>query len=831
MILHGLLVVLGQHGWGVTYTLESVCALRGSSVNLSCSYTYPKGKVSKTFWFTTWKTGEGKEDLSVDPEYAGRVQYCGNKKSEATLKITDLRERDAAVYKFRFITDQPREKWTGEPGVTLSVTGLQVEVTPSTVTEGQNVTLTCNSTCTLTGNSSYIWYKNNQTRPETQQKLLYLDPVSSEDAGRYSCAVTEHQHLRSPEATLNVTYKPRNISVSVSPSGEVVEGSSVTLTCSSDANPPVQTYTWYKENITSSKSSGQNYTITNISSEDSGGYYCQAGNTVGATNSSVVMITLIIRTGISTAQAAAAGTTVSVLLAVILLSACLLCRRKKASKPSTDPRPSVDNGQGDSGPVYNNTSAIALNLVPAVQTHTDTHTNTHTDTHTNTHTDTGQQDDVHYASVDFSRSKTQDVPLYSNNQSVQPQNQEEDVQYAAVQFNRPNPAPRPQGGDAAMELRTTGSVFVVFLCSVAVVLGQHGWGVTYTLESVCALRGSSVNLSCSYTYPKGLQVKVTPSTVTEGQNVTLTCSSTCTLTGNSSYIWYKNNQTRPKTQQKLLYLDSVSSEDAGRYSCAVTEHQHLRSPEATLNVTYKPRNISVSVSPSGEVVEGSSVTLTCSSDANPLVQTYTWYKENITSSKSSGQNYTITNISSEDSGGYYCQAGNTVGATNSSVVMITLIIRTGISTAQAAAAGTTVSVLLSVILLSACLLCRRKKASKPSTDPRPSVDNGQGDSGPVYDNASAIALNSVPAVKTHTDTDTHTGQHDDVHYASVNFSRSKTQDVPLYSNNQSVQPQNQEEDVQYAAVKFNRPSPAPRVAVQTTEDPSVLYSTVTKPKR
>ena len=84
----------------------------------------------------------------------------------------------------------------------------------------------------------------------------------------------------------------------------------------------------------------------------------------------------------------------------------------------------------------------------------------------------------------------------------------------------------------------------------------------------------------------------------------------------------------------------------------------------------------------------------------------------------------------------------------------------------------------------------------------------QGDSGPVYDNASAIALNPVPAVQTHTDT--HTSQQDDVHYDSVDFSRSKTQDVPLYSTIQSVQPQNQEKGVQYDTVRFNRPSPAPR---------------------
>ena len=119
-------VVLGQD-WGVTYTLESVCALRGSSVDLSCSYTYPSVlTVNTTFWFTKWKTGEGPQDLNLDPEYAGRVQYRGDKESEATLTITDLRETDTAVYKFRIITDTPGQKWKGEPGVTLSVTGTVI---------------------------------------------------------------------------------------------------------------------------------------------------------------------------------------------------------------------------------------------------------------------------------------------------------------------------------------------------------------------------------------------------------------------------------------------------------------------------------------------------------------------------------------------------------------------------------------------------------------------------------------------------------------------------------------------------------------------------------
>ena len=95
-------------------------------------------------------------------------------------------------------------------------------------------------------------------------------------------------HISMP--TCPISDKPRNLSVSVSPSGEVVEGSSVTLTCSSDANPPVQTYTWYKENITSSKSSGQSYTITNISSEDSGQYWCRAKNKIATMETHFVWV-------------------------------------------------------------------------------------------------------------------------------------------------------------------------------------------------------------------------------------------------------------------------------------------------------------------------------------------------------------------------------------------------------------------------------------------------------------------------------------------------------------------------------------------------------------
>ena len=82
---------------------------------------------------------------------------------------------------------------------------------------------------------------------------------------------------------------PKRTSVYSSPSGEIKEGSSVALSCSSDANPAA-TYTWFKEHEVSVKETGQNYTITNITSELGGNYYCQAHNAIGHQNSTFLII-------------------------------------------------------------------------------------------------------------------------------------------------------------------------------------------------------------------------------------------------------------------------------------------------------------------------------------------------------------------------------------------------------------------------------------------------------------------------------------------------------------------------------------------------------------
>nr|XP_055062370.1 B-cell receptor CD22-like [Misgurnus anguillicaudatus] len=262
--------------WGVNYSSSSICALKGSTVKINCTYKYPTGhQITKVFW--TKINSENPPDLFNDSEYSQRIQYLGDKRHNCTMKLTDVRQTDSHEYYFRFITD--KDRWLGKPGVSLDITDLQVESSGDSVTERHSVTLTCKSRCSLTDRSTFIWFKNTQSLSERTDRnnQLILQSVRRNDSGNYSCAVQGH-NLTSPHQYLNVIYAPDKPKISVNPSGEIMEGDSVTLTCSSESNPPVQNYSWFKENETSSVGSGQTYNITNINSSHSGWFYCKVQN-------------------------------------------------------------------------------------------------------------------------------------------------------------------------------------------------------------------------------------------------------------------------------------------------------------------------------------------------------------------------------------------------------------------------------------------------------------------------------------------------------------------------------------------------------------------------
>ncbi|MCJ8748201.1 hypothetical protein PDJAM_G00161980 [Pangasius djambal] len=529
--------------WDVYYTPKSICALKGSTVTMGCRYTYPAGyTVERGIWSRELVKDEEPPDLTSDPKYRGRIQYLGDKLRDCSLRLSDVTEQDRGNYYFRFITTFAGGKYQGQDGVDLSVTELEVEI-PDRVFEGDTVILTCKTRNRLSGNPPFIWYRSGR-RLSSSTNLLHLRSVSQRDVGRYSCAVQDRQ---SCDVTLDLQYPPKRVSVSIRPSGEIVEGSSVTLTCSGDANPPVQTYTWYKG--TSSIGTGKTYTINKTSSEDSGEYTCQAGNTHGLQSSTAASLNVLyppksISVSISPSGEIVEGSSVT-----------LTC--------SSDANPVDYNWFKGTSPK--------------------------------------------------SREKTYTIRKISS---------EDHGAYKCKSRNQ--------------------------------------YGEKYSDE---------VTINVLYP-PKRVSVSISPSgEIVEGSSVTLTCSSDANPPV-QTYTWYKGTSFI-RTGQSYS-INRISSEDSGEYKCkASNQHGEKYSDGATLNVLYAPKRVSVSISFSGEIVEGSSVTLTCSSDANPPVHDYTWYKVDESSPVGSGQSYSFI-LRFNSSGWFYCVAQNKYGNQTAAAVPVTL---------------------------------------------------------------------------------------------------------------------------------------------------------------
>src|SRR4029434_4630614 len=88
-------------------------------------------------------------------------------------------------------------------------------------------------------------------------------------------------------------------------------------------------------------------------------------------------------------------------------------------------------------------------------------------------------------------------------------------------------------------------------------------------------------------FPSALQVGMSPTTVTEGQRVTLTCNPSCSTHANPTYIWYQDRKlvsNQHTMRDNTLILNSVSSKDSGNYSCVLSGHEDHPSPAVSLIV-------------------------------------------------------------------------------------------------------------------------------------------------------------------------------------------------------------------------------------------------------
>ncbi|XP_012507006.1 PREDICTED: B-cell receptor CD22 isoform X3 [Propithecus coquereli] len=156
---------------------------------------------------------------------------------------------------------------------------LQTNPRPE-IHSGHPVVLQCDFSSSRPGEVRFIWKKNGSFLGEGRE--LSFNSVSPEDAGNYSCSVSNSIGQTASEAWgLQVLYAPRRLRVSMAPGDSVMEGEKAALTCESDANPPVSQYSWFDWNNQNLRHAGRTLRLDPAKVEHSGAYWCRGASRLG----------------------------------------------------------------------------------------------------------------------------------------------------------------------------------------------------------------------------------------------------------------------------------------------------------------------------------------------------------------------------------------------------------------------------------------------------------------------------------------------------------------------------------------------------------------------
>ncbi|XP_076745669.1 CD276 antigen-like [Maylandia zebra] len=169
----------GAVGQTVNYPLTSTCAVTGSTATLPCTFTPPKSvdqrgrevplKIVRVLWYQshcyqlyqlTKPSVYDSDSTNKNPRY----QYLGDMKTNCTLQIRDVQQRDNASFSFRMGVNHRGGHFTNGTGVTVRVTdGIQMRIISSgddnKFRKKENVTLLCASVCTF-HHLEVTWFKD-----------------------------------------------------------------------------------------------------------------------------------------------------------------------------------------------------------------------------------------------------------------------------------------------------------------------------------------------------------------------------------------------------------------------------------------------------------------------------------------------------------------------------------------------------------------------------------------------------------------------------------------------------------------------------------------------
>uniref|UniRef100_A0A9J8C2M6 Zmp:0000000650 n=1 Tax=Cyprinus carpio carpio TaxID=630221 RepID=A0A9J8C2M6_CYPCA len=302
---------------------EKIEALSGSCVIIKCTFEIEE-KYDQYFTESAatgmWLKDGDKEDThqvfnSRDPNpnhFNGKITGKLHEK-DCTTVFYNVSSKHNGKYYFRIKSGEVLKYTYKQTFSTIDVIGpppkprvqLYVEQKEvqgqEEVLEGSSVSLRCSAETlcsspppTLTWSSTPRIPLSDSSRLQELISDLNFTATHREHGVTFTCTITYQLQDKNKTAqdsiTVHVQYSPKNTAVSVLPSSSVLEGSSVTLICSSDANPAV-IYTWSRESEGQLKQlqTGDTLTFNRTDPTHRGWYHCTAQNQHGSQNSSVML--------------------------------------------------------------------------------------------------------------------------------------------------------------------------------------------------------------------------------------------------------------------------------------------------------------------------------------------------------------------------------------------------------------------------------------------------------------------------------------------------------------------------------------------------------------
>ncbi|XP_067260277.1 B-cell receptor CD22-like [Chanodichthys erythropterus] len=545
------------------------------------------------------------------------------------FNISKISSDDSGEYKCRSINEHG-EKYSD--AVTLNVMypprSVSVLINGSgEIVSGDSVTLICSSDSNPPA-LNFSWSKGGTF--VGSGRIFNISKISSDDSGEYKCrSINEHGEKYSDAVTLNVMYPPRSVSVLINGSGEIVSGDSVTLICSSDSNPPALNFSWSKGGTF--VGSGRIFNISKISSDDSGEYKCRSINEHGEKYSDAVTLNVMYPPRNVSVLITGSGEIVSG------DSVTLIC--SSDSNPPSEISWFKGGTFVESGRIFN-ISKISSD-------------------------DSGEYKcrSINEHGEKYSDAVTLNVMYPPRNVSVLINGSGEIVSGDSVTLicsSDSNPPALNFSWSKGGTFVGSGRIFNISKISS----DDSGEYKCRSINEHGEKYSDAMALNVMHP-PRNVSVLITGSgEIVSGDSVTLICSSDSNPPA-LNFSWSKGGTF--VGSGRVFNISKISSDDSGEYKCrSINEHGEKYSDAVTLNVMYAPRNVSVLITGSGEIVSGDSVTLICSSDSNPPALNFSWFKENESSAVGSGQSF-----SALQSGRFYCQAHNQHGSQRSDAVTVT----------------------------------------------------------------------------------------------------------------------------------------------------------------